>query len=157
MLSRTIYEIKADWSDYMNWVLRLALLVWVSPNSLLGIMVGMVGLISGGRVQVRCHCLEFYGGLVTWLLNLLPPQGVLAMTLGHIIIGQTPSGLALCREHERVHVRQYERWGPLFIPAYLACSVYLWLQKRDPYRENPFEIEAYAIADPHQILPRDRM
>ena len=134
----------------MNWVLRLILLVWVSPNSLIGILIGMLGLVSGGHMQIRQNCVEFHGGLVTWLLGLLPPRGVMAMTLGHTIIGQTQIGLADCREHEQVHVRQYERWGPLFIPAYLGCSVYLWLNKRDAYRENPFEIEAYAIADPHQ-------
>ena len=140
----------------MNWVLRLVLLVWVSPNSLLGVLIGMVGLISGGHMQIRCNCLEFHGGFVAWLLNRLPPQGVMAMTLGHTIIGQTQTGLAFCREHEQVHVRQYERWGPLFIPAYLGCSVLLWLQKRDAYRENPFEIEAYAIADPHEPNRQDQ-
>ena len=32
------------------------------------------------------------------------------------------------RAHERVHVRQYEHWGPLFIPAYLGAAVaYLML------------------------------
>ena len=48
------------------------------------------------------------------------------------------------RAHERVHVRQCERWGPLFIPAYLLASAVLWCQGRDFYEENPFEREAYA-------------
>jgi hypothetical protein len=52
--------------------------------------------------------------------------------------------LDFCRSHELVHVRQYERWGVLFIPAYLLCSLVLWLTGRDPYRDNPFEREAYA-------------
>jgi hypothetical protein len=41
-------------------------------------------------------------------------------------------------------VRQYERWGPLFLPLYLGYSLVLWLQRRDPYLENPFEVEAYG-------------
>jgi hypothetical protein len=65
------------------------------------------------------------------------------MTLGHVILGRDTAALAATREHERVHVRQYERWGPLFIPAYLGCSLYLWLRRRDPYYDNPFEVEAY--------------
>jgi hypothetical protein len=28
-------------------------------------------------------------------------------------------------------------------PAYLLSSLYLWLAGRNPYRDNPFEREAY--------------
>ena len=66
------------------------------------------------------------------------------MTLGHVIIGQNPYYLNAARNHEYIHVQQYERWGPFFVPAYLLSSLYLWVIKRDPYRDNPFEIEAYA-------------
>jgi hypothetical protein len=44
-----------------------------------------------------------------------------------------------------VHVRQYERWGPLFVPAYLVSSLVLWLRGRDPYWDNPFEVEARRL------------
>jgi hypothetical protein len=43
-----------------------------------------------------------------------------AITLGHVVLATTESALKKTRSHERVHVRQYERWGPFFIPAYLA-------------------------------------
>ena len=69
------------------------------------------------------------------------------MTLGHCVLGRTPSDLDRSRRHELVHVAQYERWGPLFVPAYLVCSVWLWLRGRDSYRDNPFEVEAYAAED----------
>lgn len=111
----------------------------------------MVGLFSGGKVQMRRGCLEFYGGAVTWLLGRIPPQGVTAMTLGHTIIGQEKTGLAIVRDHEHVHVRQYERWGPIFIPVYLGTSLYLMLRGRDCYRENPFEVEAFATSDPSEL------
>ena len=68
------------------------------------------------------------------------------MTWGHVILGQTAAALDISREHELVHVRQYERWGPLFIPAYLLCSAVIWLRGGDPYRDNPFERQAYRIA-----------
>jgi len=42
-----------------------------------------------------------------------------------------------------VHVRQFERWGPLMGPAYLGCSLVLWLMRRRPYRDNPFERQAF--------------
>ncbi|MFK7766974.1 MAG: hypothetical protein AB8B55_07110 [Mariniblastus sp.] len=131
-----------------NPILRTLLYIWVSPNSVIGLIVGVLGLASGGKCQIQRGCFEFSGGLVTWLLRRLGSHGVLAMTLGHTIIGQDESGLAAARDHEQVHVRQYERWGPLFLPAYLGCSAYLWLRKKDCYRGNPFEVQAYGIADP---------
>jgi hypothetical protein len=79
---------------------------------------------------------------VKWLLKKTPVEAM-AMTLGHVIIGQTAAGLDITREHEWVHVRQYERWGPLFIPAYLGCSLVLWVRRREAYLANPFERQAY--------------
>ncbi len=125
--------------------------LWTAPNTLLGIAVGVIGLPCGTRAQWRGGCIEFYGGLVQSILRRVPPGGSSsAMTLGHTILGQSRPTLEVVREHEHVHVRQYETWGPLFLPLYLGASLVLWMRKKDPYLDNPFEIEAYAIADPRQ-------
>ena len=108
-------------------------------------MLGALGLVSGGAVQQRCGVIEFSGGAVTWLLTHLPVHPT-AMTFGHVVLGRCANSLDTCRTHELVHVRQYERWGPLFIPAYLACAAYIWTRGGDAYRDNPFEREAYGIA-----------
>ena len=114
---------------------------------MLGLIFGVLALLSGGGVQARRGCVEFYGGLVERVLALLlGGDGVSAMTLGHTILGQTPKMLRESRDHEHVHVRQYERWGPFFLPAYFGSSFILWVRGRDCYLENPFEVEAYAIA-----------
>lgn len=132
----------------------MILYVWTLPNSLLGLIAGSLGLLTGGDYQVERGCLEFYGGFVKWFLMKLGPNGgVIAMTLGHTILGQDQDGLALARDHEQVHVGQYERWGPFFLPAYLGCSAWLWLRRKDCYRDNPFEVHAYSIADPHNRTP----
>jgi hypothetical protein len=49
----------------------------------------------------------------------------MALTLAYTILGQTDAALDICRQHEMVHVRQFERWGPLMGPAYLGCSLAL--------------------------------
>lgn len=125
---------------------RLVLVIWASPGSLLGLAAGLLGLATGGRVRRAGPILEFYGGFVTWMLRNCFWVTAAAMTLGHVVLGQSDETLDACREHEMVHVRQYERWGPLFIPAYLTASLWLWLRGRDPYMDNPFEREAYAKA-----------
>lgn len=65
------------------------------------------------------------------------------MTLGHSILGQTVEDLDAARDHEHIHVRQYERWGPFFLPLYFLFWFSLWVQNKEAYRANPFEKEAY--------------
>jgi hypothetical protein len=67
-------------------------------------------------------------------------------TFGHVILGVDEATLAAVRAHEQVHVRQYERWGPFFGPAYLLSSLLQLLRGRSPYRDNLFEREAFAKA-----------
>jgi hypothetical protein len=106
-------------------------------------MLGGIGLCTGGRAQLRRGVVEFYGGSVKWLLGrFFMGQGAMAFTLGHTVLGQTDAALDIAREHELIHVRQYERWGPFMGPAYLGCSLVLWITGGRPYRDNPFEREA---------------
>lgn len=135
-------------------LLKLIKLIWASPYTLLGLLIGLAGLATGGGVQVRRRAIEFHGGVVTWLLGRAPILGgAAALTLGRTILGQSPGWLDACRDHEHVHIRQFERWGPLTGPAYLGCSAWLWLRGcPDPYRQNPFEREAFdAEVEPCQM------
>ncbi len=125
--------------------LRVLGVLWASPYTALGLLIGLIGICTGGYGRIRGPVVEFYGGGVRWLLRRFPHgQFTLAFTLGHTVLGQTDAALDICREHELVHVRQFERWGPLMGPAYLGCSLVLWLMGRRPYLDNPFERQAYA-------------
>jgi hypothetical protein len=125
-------------------IVRLLAIVWASPYTLLGLLLGGIGLCTGGRVQVRRGVIEFYGGGVKWLLGrFLMGEGAMAFTLGHTVLGVTDAALDVTREHERVHVRQYERWGPFMGPAYIGSSLVLWIAGKRPYRDNPFERQAF--------------
>lgn len=129
----------------MHLVLRILAVLWASPYTLLGLLLGFTGLCTGGRARRRGRVIEFYGGAVKWLVERLPSGPfTLAMTLGHTILGQTSTGLDVARDHEMVHVRQFERWGLLMGPAYLGCSAALWLAGKRAYRDNPFERQAYG-------------
>ena len=125
---------------------RLLLYLWALPASMLGVLCIALSLPFSGRVRVVQGALEAHGGFITLLLTRGMPWmagGAAAMTLGHVILGADPECLARTRRHEHVHVRQYERWGPLMIPLYLFYSLVLWRQGRDAYLDNPFEVEAY--------------
>ena len=71
-----------------------------------------------------------------------------AITFGHVVIGTSCEALAASRAHEQVHVRQYERWGALFFPLYLASSLAALASGRNPYLHNHFEQQAFrAVAE----------
>jgi hypothetical protein len=121
-------------------------IVWASPYTLIGLSIGAVGLVFGGRVRIVGGAIEFYEGGVKWFIHQLPyGSHALVLTLGHVILGQTDAALEISRKHEAVYVAQYERWGPFTIPAYYFASVYVWLRGRRFYRDNPFEREAIEV------------
>lgn len=103
--------------------------------------MALAALATGGRVRRVAGVLECSGGAASALLR-TPLMRAGAITLGHVIAGVDQRTLERFRAHEQVHVRQAERWGPLFIPAYLAAGLWAGLRGGNPYRDNPFEIEA---------------
>jgi hypothetical protein len=87
--------------------------------------------------------LEFHGGFATWFMDRVAKAS--AMTLGHVILGRDELCLEVCRDHEQAHVRQVEAWGPFFLPAYVACSLWEWSRRREGrhyYYDNFFERQA---------------
>ena len=89
--------------------------------------------------------LEVHGGFVEFFLRhcTVLPGGASAMTLGHVVLGRDEMALELTRPHERVHVRQCERWGIFFLPAYGIASLIALARGGSMYRDNVFEREAY--------------
>jgi hypothetical protein len=118
---------------------RFARYAWAAPTTLVGLTAGALTLCSGGKVQRHSGALEFHGGISRWFADTI---GFSAMTLGHVIVGRDASCLEFCRDHEQAHVRQVERWGGLFIPAYLMASLLAWYQGGHYYRDNWFERDA---------------
>ena len=127
--------------------LKPVLYLWALPATAIGLACVPLAWLSGGNVAFRDGVVEVSGGLVGWLLAWGRPFPIIAITFGHSILAYTQAGLHLCREHEHIHVRQYERWGPLFIPLYLTLSLIVWWQGGDPYRDNRFEREAFRETD----------
>jgi hypothetical protein len=130
----------------MKTVRRIAVVLWASPYSAIGLAIGAIGLATGGGVRVRDGVVEFHGGFTRWVVRRLPTgELTLAMTLGHTVIGQTEAALDIAHAHELIHVRQFEAWGPLMGPAYLGASALVWLSGGHAYFDNPFEKEAFDL------------
>jgi uncharacterized protein (DUF2062 family) len=94
--------------------------------------------------------LEVWGGFSTIYLQrvvgLFLNGGASAMTLGHVVLGKDLECLDRTRTHERVHMRQCERWGPFFIPLYLGASLIAMARGGRAYRDNFFEQQAFREA-----------
>jgi hypothetical protein len=132
--------------ETLNALRNIAGIVWASPYTVVGLLIGSIGLLFGGRVRIMGRAIEFYDGGTKWFIHRLPNgQFTLALTLGHVILGQTDASLDVSRKHEAVHIAQYERWGPLMLPAYFLSSCFVYLAGKRFYRDNPFEREAYDM------------
>jgi hypothetical protein len=118
-------------------------LLWAAPCSALGLSLGAVVLLAGGRMRWVHGALECSLAQNSALARWLSYQPFAAITLGHVILAPNASDLRRWHAHERVHVRQFERWGALMLLAYPAASVWAWLQGEDAYLANCFEREAY--------------
>lgn len=131
-------------SERAKSVLRHFAYVWALPNTLLG-LIGASLALREGEIAVVDGVVEAHGPRLRWLLERASPfgGGIAAVTFGHVVLGADRRALELTRAHERVHVAQYERWGPLFIPAYLAAGLWAFMRGGHPYFDNWFEVEAY--------------
>lgn len=126
-------------------------LLWAAPWSLVGLVFGALMLACGGHVRRVQGTLEFSGGGLVKL-----PWPMDAITFGHVILGRSRARLDALRRHEQVHVRQYERWGFFFVPAYLANSAWHGLTGGDAYLDNAFERQARAEPADGQRPPTNR-
>ena len=126
-------------------MLQLLAWIWAGPGSLVGLALCALARASGGVARRHRGTLEAHGGALAMLMARMGgPRSLCALTLGHVILARDAASLEDFREHERVHVRQWERWGVLFPFAYLASSLWAWARGRDPYRANRFEREAWG-------------
>jgi len=128
--------------------LRALRYAWAAPATLVGLGVATLACACGATLRRVGGTLEVGGGRVGGAVARLPVvMRFDAITLGHVVVGRDHERLAELRAHERVHVAQYERWGPLFVPLYLASSLAARLRGGDPWRGNRFEIEACAKSE----------
>ena len=133
---------------------RLMRYLWASPTTVVGLALAGLACYRGEIVRVS-GVIEAHGPLLDWALRrLIPLRGAEAITLGHVVLGRSARSLVVTRAHERVHVEQYERWGAMFIPAYIASSVWAFMGGRHPYYDNMFEREAWEYNFTARRAPR---
>ncbi|BDU20888.1 hypothetical protein [Dyella sp. GSA-30] len=107
-------------------------MMWTSPNTMLGILIGCIAFLFGADVQWRSKELALVFRHLPW-----GPGG--ALTLGNVILYTGNELDSPCHtyahragmgfepeislaDHERAHVYQYLALGPLFLPMYLLCG-----------------------------------
>ena len=119
--------------------------IWASPASAIGICAACVVSLVGAKFKRVSGVLEVSlaprGAALQKLIARLP---FAAITLGHVVIACSAQQQNALRQHERVHVAQYELWGPLFLLAYPLESLFQLIRGRRPYLDNRFESAARA-------------
>ena len=133
---------------FLSTIVRAAGYAWAGPWTLLVLLLFVAPLaLLRSRIRVVQGVVEVTGGLLSRVLpRLVPGLSIAAITLGHVILAQNEGDVDGWREHERVHVAQWARWGLLFPFVYLGAGLVARLRGRDAYVDNPFEREAYEKA-----------
>lgn len=112
--------------------LRALGFAWASPNTLLGLLLGGIGALSGSKLRFdrRDFALVFHawpwgpGGAITFGNVILHSGDTLdspCITYEHRA-GRRVDPPIVLGDHERAHVFQYMVLGPLFLPVYLLCG-----------------------------------
>jgi hypothetical protein len=113
-------------------VARVLGIAWALPNSLVGLVAGVVGIPFGTHLHLRRRDLALVFHRWPW-----GPGG--AITFGNVILhtgdtldsdcvtyahraGHLQQPTIRLADHERAHVFQYMALGPLFLPLYLLCG-----------------------------------
>lgn len=113
------------------------------PGDLLGLVVMRgLGIRSHNRVHdagdVKAFVVEDERIDRYFRLHLIPTR---AQTLGHYVLARSsidPETMA----HECEHIRQWQRLGPFYLPAYFGSSAIAFLRGQKPYWDNAFESAA---------------
>lgn len=123
--------------------MRALAFLWAAPCTALGLLLAWAG-----------GCRRTAGGLEFLAPRRGPwrrffAQGWAAITIGEVIVfaDAEAQGAPWVQAHERRHVEQYRRLGPLFPVVYATCSVLALAMGRDPYRDNWLEIDASLAAN----------
>lgn len=131
----------------MSTLAKAAKFIWAAPCSFVGVVLGTCVLLLGGKAKLSLGTLEFtLRESEAGCGKLARSLAFRAITFGHVIIAVTEQELTYSRDHELVHVRQYERWGMVFFLAYPASSLWQLLRGRHAYWDNCFEIQARSLS-----------
>jgi hypothetical protein len=128
-------NIRAHGLRSLRWLVLSLGILWTLPNTLVGFVVGGIGMMFGARASLRHRDLALvfdhwpvwrrgHGGALT-LGNVIVHTGASldcsCVTYAHRAGLANEPRIRLC-DHERAHVLQYMALGPLFLPLYFACG-----------------------------------
>ena len=112
-------------NSVVNLALRLLAMIWASPYTILGVLIGLVGVCTGGHAQIRGRVIEFYGGGVKWLLHRFPHgQFTMAFNRHYPVIDHSSSN-NVCSTPQRVNAKcsSWPSCSPKRLFTIATCSV----------------------------------
>ena len=134
------------WQGILNFLAH----AWTSVNTLMGYLYGMfsaawTAATSKDRVTVSYsgQAMEFRGSALP-----LFPGDTEAMVLGATVhYNRNHEETCRLRAHEAEHVRQYRRWGVLYLVAYAGLTVIYGGYYDNPFERRAREAAAEAVCD----------
>ncbi len=107
------------------------------PYTVIGLIMGLISFPNKIYFKKKPYAFILNIKKFWWAFGYM--KNARAMAIGQVVL-LSPSLEANDLEHELIHVRQYER-APIIHPI-----LYLFELKKNGYKNNKYEIEAYAKA-----------
>lgn len=110
-----------DARSFWDWFGNILGYFWTSINTIFGLVIGATGTIVGIIVGSDPSIIAQHNAI--WFVNNpLVARGYDATTYGNTVISKPSVDISSCYigEHEEQHTKQYQWWGPAFIPAYIV-------------------------------------
>ena len=125
----------------INTLATICGMLWTLPNTLLGLLVGVIGFAyPEALTNTAIEMVAYKVGLLQWLMGL---NGTNAVTFGNVIIYRDTSLMSnRITSHEHAHIYQYMCLGILFIPTYILFYLIAAMISGNGYYYNWFEIDA---------------
>jgi hypothetical protein len=139
--------------------------IWTLPNSIVGWIFLLILYVCKQVEDVEvCRGLVFVWDIDnnSWFYKkALRGQGWGGFAIGNnvVLMDRYPiEKYGRSYMHEREHVLQAFKWGPLFYPIYILESIRIFLFFRDlhSYYDNTFEVEARLAAGQEVSIPKEQ-
>lgn len=120
-------------------------ILWALPLTLCGLLLALPVLLWKGELRLivgKMPALLVTGPAADAVLHRHPFGPMVAMAIGHVVIGESRGLTPRILVHELVHVRQAAQWGLLFPVVYVGASAWAALRGKDAYWHNVFEVAA---------------
>ncbi len=130
-------------------LLKILGFLWALPNTIIGFVIGISGLLIDRITKRHKAKIRFAGGICLFERSpAIVQNSALSLGFAHIYAREADEILngCPCKTHEDQHTIQAMVLGPFFLPIYVLCGLIALCRGGSPIGiKNPLETGPYSL------------